>query len=430
MEDRFASSFPLEKVEEISSTTLGEPEVASKSEHKVGIPLSILNLVKNIIGTSMLSMSFGVACSGVIPSVAICTIFAVLSGFTFALIGFLCAEAKQDSFKGICEKYIHPRAGLWVDILLAVYTLPACIAYAIFVCDCVHKMLDSLVPEAADSFWTSRAFIAIVLTVCILLPLCCITRLEKLTFTSVVGIAAIVYSYIFVAVDLAQNTDISFSLSSAMWWPPSGSILGLFPMANIYAACYIVQYNAPKFFHELKNPTRQRFLAVTFGTNTIVALVCGSFAILGFARFGLTVPDNLLVAYEKAYIVWTATCVSLITTYPFVFDAGRRSLISAVQNCMQVDAKKIFWLSTFSLIPLFSLIAVFVDSLGLVVGLNGGLCGMTVGFTLPGLLLVMRARAQAKRQQEIAGYGLMAFGVLMTGLGVTSIFLHLTPQDV
>jgi hypothetical protein len=42
----------------------------------------------------------------------------------------------------------------------------------------------------------------------------------------------------------------------------------------------------------------------------------------------------------------------------------------------------------------------------------------------------MRARAQAKRQQEIAGYVLMAFGVLMTGLGVTSIFLHLTPQDV
>lgn len=401
-----------------------------EDRHRVGIPLSVLNLVKNIIGTSMLSMSFGVACSGVVPSVIICVLFAVLSASTFCLIGLLCGEAKVDSFKGICEKYIHPKAGFWVDILLAVYTLPACIAYAIFVCDCVHKMLDSLLPSAADSFWTSRGFIAIVLTACILLPLCCITRLDKLTFTSVIGIAAIIYCYVFVAVDLANNQDLSFDVSKAMWWPPSGSILGLFPMANIYAACYLVQYNAPKFYHELRNPTGKRFISVAFITNTIVALVCGSFAILGFARFGLTVPDNLLVAYDKAYIVWVATCVSLITTYPFVFDAGRRSLLSAVTQCAPLNEKKVFWITTFTLIPIFSLIAVFVDSLGLVIGLNGSLCGMTVGFTLPGLLLAMRARTNGNFRQEIAGYILMVFGVLMTGLGVASIFLHLTPDDV
>lgn len=61
-------------------------------------------------------------------------------------------------------------------------------------------------------------------------------------------------------------------------------------MANIYSACYLVTYNAPKFFHELKNSTKNRFYSVSFFTNAIVAVFCGSFAIIGFARFGLQVP--------------------------------------------------------------------------------------------------------------------------------------------
>lgn len=428
----FSSTFPelgtgsIDKIMDVR-------EVAADAEndrHRVGIPLSVLNLTKNIIGTSMLSMSFGVACSGVVPSVVICILFGTLSAFTFGFIGCLCGEAKTDTFRGVCEKYIHPKSGVWVDTLLAVYTLPACIAYSIFVCDCMRKMIIHLHPSATDNFFASRAFIAIVLTVGILMPLCSMSRLDKLTFTSIIGVAAIIYCYVFVAVDLGKNSDVAYPIDRALWWPPSGSIMGLFPMANIYAACYLVQYNSPKFFHELIHPTKRRFFTVSYLTNALVALFCGSFAILGFARFGLSVPDNLLVAYDQAYIVWVATCISLITTYPFVFDAGRRSLLSALSSWRYYNEKKLYWAITLILIPVFSLIAVFVDSLGLIVGLNGSLCGITVGFTLPGLLLLMRARTVKKRRQEMAGYALIVFGVFMTVLGLMSIFLHVTPTEV
>ena len=405
-------------------------ETEVPSNHRVSMGLSILNLVKNIIGTSMLSMSFGVACSGVVPSVVMCLVFGALSAFTFGIMGVLCGEAKVTSFRGVCEKYIHPKSGVWIDLILALYTLPACIAYSIFVCDCMRKMIVALAPAAADAFYTSRWFIAIVLTVCILLPLCCLTHLDKLTFTSLLGIAAIIYCYIFVAVDLSKNDEnASANLTHALWWPPSGSILGLFPMANIYAACYLVQYNAPKFYHELRNPTRTRFFALSFSTNAIVAIFCGSFAILGFARFGIATPDNLLIAYDHAYIVWVATCVSLITTYPFVFDAGRRSVMSAMAGFSSIDQRKVFWWCTVVLVPVFSLIAVFVDSLGLVVGINGSLMGFTVEFTLPGLLLAQRARMLGKpRHQLIGGCALMAVGILMSTLGLVSMFIHVNPE--
>lgn len=90
----------------------------------------------------------------------------------------------------------------------------------------------------------------------------------------------------------------------------------------------------------------------------------------------------------------------------------------------------VYWACTLCLIPLFSLIAVFVGSLGLVVGLNGSLLGNTVGFSLPGLLLARRARIIGSKPQEFAGYALVVGGVFMSILGVISIFLHVTPFDV
>ena len=396
----------------------------------VSMPISVLNLIKNIVGTSMLAMSFGVACSGVVPSIIICLLFAALSAFTFGLLGVMCAEVKVESYRGLCERYLGQRWGVWIDGLMALYTLPACIAYSIFVCDCMRKMIVDLAPSAAHEFYTSRIFIGIILTIGILLPLCSLSELQSLTFTSVLGLAAIVYCYVFVSMDLAKTAyDVNAGsiVANALWWPPSGSILGLFPMANIYAACYLVQYNSPKFYFELKDASPRRFYTLSFTANAIVAVFCGSFAILGFARFGLATPDNLLVGYDGAYAVWVATCVSLITTYPFVFDAGRRSILSAVHGHCRLSQRKVFWISTIVLIPLFAIIAFFVDSLSLIVGINGSLCGMTVGFTLPGVLFLRRAQLTKDRRGVWIGAVVIVFGILMTVLGMVSIFIHVKP---
>ena len=103
-------------------------------------------------------------------------------------------------------------------------------------------------------------------------------------------------------------------------------------------------------------------------------------------------PGNILTQYDSAYAVWIATSVSLLTTYPFDFDAGRRSVISALTHRFpDMNRTKIFWTTTLVLIPVFSTVSVLVDNLSLIVGLNGSLFGITVGLTVPGLLIFQRA---------------------------------------
>lgn len=430
-----------------SSTTSGSSVVFQDEEkisahhdvqsgfHTAKLFPSILNLIKNLIGASMLAMPRGTSLSGILASILICVLIGSISSFTFGLLGLLCKETKLDTYRQVCEHYLGKRFGVAVDIILALYALPSCIGYCVFTCDCMQVMLVEIFPDGAGKFYTSRTCIALVITVFILIPLCSFKKLQSLTFTSVLGLGALLYCYVFVAVDLGKHSEvIDDNFDALLWGPPSGSILSLFPIANIYAACFLVQYNSPKFYFELKNPTRNRFLTLSFAAAAAVVAFCGSFAVMGAARFGLATPSNLLTLYKSAYAVWIATTLSLITTYPFDFDAGRRSLVSMLSGRRPwLTERSTFWAVTLVLIPVFSVISVFVDDLSFIVGMNGSLLGCTVGLTIPGLLLFARAKRNVKeglvksaKLGQIGGLAIAVFGVIMSTLGFTALFVKFT----
>ena len=397
--------------------------------HRSGVVSSTLNLIKNIIATSMLTMPYGTSLSGVFPSIIMCMVVGSLSAFTFGLLGLLCGESKVVTYRQLCEKYLGKKIGNFIDLMLAAYTLPCCIGYVCFVCDCMRVMLVELT-EAPDAFYTSRTFIGLVLSVTILLPLCSTDKIHALTWTSILGLGAIIYCYIFVAVDLGQqaNSDELWRLVSLnLWWPPSGSPLSLFPIANIYAAAFLVQYNSPKFFYELANPTKKRFMTVSYSAVAFVVVFCTTFAVMGFARFGFSTQGNLLKGYSRAYAAWVATSVSLITTYPFDFDGGRRSVISIVkQQWPNTNDKKIFWIATLVMIPIFTAISVVVHDLSIVIGINGAVFGITTGFTIPGLLVWKKAGLDQDKSKKIAGACIAGFGICMSILGLVSIVINYT----
>lgn len=400
-----------------------KPVVDDLSPGHANMISSILNLIKNILATSMLTMPFGTSLSGIIPSLVICTLMGCLSALTFALMGILCGKNSVLTYRHLCEKFLGPKIGIFVDVMLACYTLPCCIGYVCFVCDCMHAMLLELVGE---NVFVSRWCIGLVLSVFILIPLCSTDKIHKLTFTSILGIAAVIYCYIFVAMDLAkQDSDEVWSnLEIGLWAPPEGSWVQIFPVANIYAAAFLVQYNAPKYYYELVKPTRARIMVLSFSAVVAVILFCGSFAVMGFLRFGVDTPGNLLTGYTSAYAAWVTTSVSLITTYPFDFDGGRRSVLNLIRTqgwLAEWSDGKLFWTVTLSMIPIFTTISVLVDNLSIVIGINGALFGITTGFTLPGWVLY---KVWREDRRKWFGLAVAVFGIAMSIVGLVSVFLN------
>ena len=386
---------------------------------------SVINLIKNILAAAMLAMPYGVAHSGLIPGVVLCFLVGGLSAYTFGILGVYCGELKVRTYRELCEKLIGSKCGTIVDAILALFTLPLCIGYGVFVFDCLTKVLSHAV-SVEHVWYVSRAWVGFCVTILVIIPICSISKLQSLTFTSIIGLCSIIYCYIFVVMDFANNIDesqIAYTLSISLWGPPSGSIFGLFPIVNIYSACFLIQYNSPQFYYELKNPTNRRFNALSFTAYGLVVLFCGSFAVLGFLRWGVgNTPGNLLLSYNAAYAVLIATSVSLLTTYPFDFDAGRRSLMSVIsQSKPEWNMRKVFWAITLGLIPLFSVVSVLIDNLSFIVGINGSLFGMTVGVTIPGLLIYLKNRQSKFR---FLGLGIGFLGITLSCLGFATLFVN------
>jgi amino acid permease len=398
---------------------------------KSGLTISIVNVIKNMVGSSILPMPYGVRLAGVVPSVVIALLSGILSTWTFGLMGELCESSAHTSYRALVEYYVDNRWGPWIDILVALYTFPSCLSYHVSVLGCMEAMLQSMTdPSNWDLWYMQRWFFSIVLSVVFVFPLCCTDKLHFLSYASVLGIAAILYCYVFVAVDLDSNSESIFidQFESAIWWPPSGNVLAMLPIANIFAACYLAQYNAPTFYESLERKTTRRFWFVSNFSTGIVFLFCISFAIMGFARFGFTTPGNILLSYQRAYGQWIAISVSMIATYPLVFDAGRRAVITAVRFWSQrFPQKQIFWATNWTIVPLFTVVAIWLKDLETVVGLSGALLGNLVGFIIPGILLIYKNKVDGVADRfyhhNWLGWALVVIGAVLTVVGTAATFM-------
>lgn len=75
-------------------------EELTVSGGKASIPASIFNLVNNVAGAGILTLSSGMATgTGWIPAIIICAILGLLSSHTFSIIGEACELTGEVDFK-------------------------------------------------------------------------------------------------------------------------------------------------------------------------------------------------------------------------------------------------------------------------------------------------------------------------------------------
>jgi hypothetical protein len=78
---------------------------ADAQEAKASTLSSVFNLVNNVAGAGILTLSAGMAPgTGWIPAILICAVLGILSGHTFAIIGEACELTGEGDFK-VCWSY-------------------------------------------------------------------------------------------------------------------------------------------------------------------------------------------------------------------------------------------------------------------------------------------------------------------------------------
>merc|ERR1711862_339592 len=94
------------------SILMAKKSTLKSSHDKAGITcdegasvlLCTFNLVKNIVGGGVLSLSAGLAAgTGFLPAAFFAILLGTLSGYMFSLVGRICSATGQSTFKGLGE---------------------------------------------------------------------------------------------------------------------------------------------------------------------------------------------------------------------------------------------------------------------------------------------------------------------------------------
>jgi len=404
----------------------------------------IFNLVKSIVGAGVLSLpagiaSFGNAPSAVIPATVLITIIGVLSGYSFSLIGRVCAYTGGKTYRDAWERSVGKSTGIVPAASCTFKTVCATLAYSMILAD----TFGSLCASVGLTLTRSQTLLSV--TSLFLLPLCLKKDLSSLAPFSLLGILGMAYTAAAMGVRFFQGAyevggkfaeDVSISFR-----PNFGTVgaTGVFQPSTFILVCtlstaYVAHFNAPKFYSELKNNTLRRFNTVV-GTSfalsiTLFSLIAG----LGFATFGAASSGMILNNYSNRDVFMCisriAVAISLVFSYPLAFAGCRDGVLDLANISVEKRTNRFLNKVSILILSVITVLALYIRDLSFVLSFGGATLGNALIYVYPALMF----RAAVKKMGDKAGAGLkkevnfaLANALLGVSMGVVGVRMALKP---
>jgi len=405
-------------------------------EQKASVSSSVFNLVNNVAGAGILTLSSGVASgTGLIPAIIICAGLAALSGHCFAIIGEACEMTGESDFKGLWKRTIGEKSAYLVDLMIAVMCLSCSVIYSGILGDVFTPLLKQ---AGVLDQWNGRASNIVIITSLLLLPLSLIKDLSALAFTSILGFASILYTVIFIIIryfDGSYRLPGGKFLRDGLITTPSferASLWGFgfksLVLASNFGLAYIAHYNAPNFYRSLKDTSSKRFRSMVNTAFLTLTILYTATMMAGYATFGDVCKGNILLNYHPNDLLSTfgrlATGFSILFGFPLVACGARESIIglaSSFGNDALGSDKNNFFLVA-GILTFVTLISCTVRDVSLVVGLTGAALGSTIVYICPPIIyskavaLVHGADSTASRRSKV-NLAMVPFGLTIGVLG-------------
>lgn len=430
-------------------------------KEQIAIALAVFNLIKNIVGSGLLSLPVGVAAIGgeptlLLPAMSVIVTMGVLSAYTFFSIGRQCGIVEVNTMIKAWGASINKRSAWVVMAIGIVYPILACVCYAIIIGDSFSALaqggtLGHLLESS--SIATNRKTWILAFTLAIIYPLCSLKKLGALAIPSLLGTLAVIYTGTFMTLRYLDGSyrPHGFFYSQISELPAFGAgppyhivdalkkfvtstgALSLLAMGEV---SFIAHLNAAAFFDEANRDTA-KFGLITglgFGVSIMLNLV---FLVSGFLTFGSNCQGSILDSYSKkdvlANVARALFACSVITTYPVVFAGLKpafKAIILSTKKKLHLervrDGTLLDQAITITGIALITLLSVSIPNLGIVNALCGAIGGSALIYIFPTIMYLLGPVKPGKVKtiiERVANWGLLVFGVLMTFLGVYATFI-------
>eukprot|EP00435_Cladocopium_sp_Y103_P066789 s51_g29.t1 len=231
---------------------------AAGSAGENSVSAASMNLAKNLVGSGILSLPAGIAAfssstAALTPSLLLLLGSAVLSAYTFYLIGQVCQETKTSTFGAAWDRSVQ--SGKWIPQWICIFEcFGGAVVYSMVLGDAFSSLLQGA--GAVPSLLASRSGVILSLSAFVLFPLCCLRSFAQLAKFSLLGTLATSYVVVFI---VKRFLDGSYAPGGQFFKAAHATTTAATGMFNpqmlvlvaLLSTAFLVHFNAPQFFSEL-----------------------------------------------------------------------------------------------------------------------------------------------------------------------------------
>ncbi|KAA0164728.1 hypothetical protein FNF31_02265 [Cafeteria roenbergensis] len=356
---------------------------------------TVMGIANNVVGAGMLSLPWCLMQASLIPGLTLMVGISALAALSVVVI---CASADLAggvyTFKELGARAVGPGFGVFLQVVVALYTLGSCISYAVLLLDFIPNILEGISGQQGE-WWESRWFIILVLAGLVLLPMSLFRDLSRFEFTSTIAVVCVMLT---VGILLWRGSNPSGwdSVVLAEFTP------GTFAAMPILAVATTMHYNSLRFYRELPLEHRNlRTMAfITAGAFGICLVAYGASATAGYIAFGADTNAEVLQNFPTsldnvegvlALTVRSAFAIVVAFTYPLSLHPLRAAMFTLLPDrlvCGKASRStaSLYIPLTVFLVALTCLVGWLVPDIDVVLDYKGAIAGSCIVFIGPGIM--------------------------------------------
>lgn len=350
------------------------------------IPATVVNLLKNIVGAGLLNVCVAFKHASLLGGLVVMIFSSFVCTSGFLLLGYACSKTRAKTFRELFRYTVGDRYEKVVDITLFFHCFFSCVGYVTLIGDFATKVCSGLAPGSL--FARRRDAPVCVIAVFVLFPLSRLRNLDKLKYTSAMGLAvtALACGYVFYDCVAGSEHDGVSTLRENYAYLR----LDIFKAIALFNGSFSAHYNAPTYYTELRHRSFKRFAQATLWAFGIATALFTTFGIAGFARFGNQTMGNVLKSYSAdnpmVQVSWLCMMVSTIFVFPHAFLRMRSSWTALVNKPKGLHAQSPIPVTTIALLAMCVYLGVAFDDIAVIKMIKGATLGVSVMFIFPGLV--------------------------------------------
>lgn len=442
----------------LSKAKTNSAPLLQSHHHSMSSRTLVINVIADLCPHGMLPLAYGImkGPTGIIPALLLLVFFGSLSAYTMTSYATLARDTKSSTISEIWGKLVSEKTKYMADLSLLALCFGCCVFYSAFIGDIFSALFSAL---GVTGILAKRSVLLTLISSFVLLPLCQLEDISALSFSSILGVFGIFYTFVF---HILRYLDKSYApkggefylklaTKSRPEWPtPLFSIWkvnkGTLQLVNMLGVAFLAHYNAINYYKELDQSTIAKYSkAITIGFGIAMTCFIGMM-IIGYLLFGTTVQPLILNNFHRtddmlATLARLATGLAITFAYPLMFAGLKTSLQSLLttatssvapphdgKNKKQTNITKTK-LNSFKLIAIPIVLSLITgiaikcgeEDVSLVLGVVGSILGCTVAYILPGYLNLLYLRKfvpNASTTESLKSWLLIVLGSVFSVLGV------------